>query len=565
MKKSISKYLKIACLGTALLFASSCTNLDEVWYSKSTPEKFFTTRESVYGVLGRPFTHWRWFEGDDRFYLQELTTDEMCLPQRGTNWINDYIYFRLQYHDWSPDHTMVWNTWSGVARGLGQCWEAFEDLSQADYEAIGFSADDKKHHLAYIKTMEAYFYMRGLDFFGGWPLHSSTSENPKARSTDEETFRYIESMLKEYIPQLPVKSSLGGTPDGFPRRAAGAAILARLYFNAEAYIGTPMYSEAAQICQDIIDNKYGTYQLDNTWYGPHTFQNQLSDENIWQIVSETGKLQYDWYFIRFYHYTSSVYFNSETRGYNGIQLAPSKNPKGELYTFQLGKPFAKFHDNDLRKKPYRYFQGTKTYEGMFLYGLQKNMDTGETAKGTQEYNGQDLVLVDQVARFKTVGSGVTVDKLTSTMADGEENSGVRLVKIPQVNMAHISNRWDPDAPVFRLAEIYYTLAECKMRDGKKDEAAKLINEVRKRNFPNRIDPDPVTETNLDEYRMLDEWMLEFLGEAGGRRRTDLIRWGKYVTESWWDHAPTNDPNRNRFPIPTLAISANNLLKQNPGY
>lgn len=77
------------------------------------------------------------------------------------------------------------------------------------------------------------------------------------------------------------------------------------------------------------------------------------------------------------------------------------------------------------------------------------------------------------------------------------------------------------------------------------------------------DPNPVTADNLDEYRMLDEWMIEFLGE--GRRRTDLIRWDKFVTESWWDHTPLNDKNKNLFPIPNSAISANNLIEQNPGY
>ena len=39
-------------------------------------------------------------------------------------------------------------------------------------------------------------------------------------------------------------------------------------------------------------------------------------------------------------------------------------------------------------------------------------------------------------------------------------------------------------------------------------------------------------------------MIEFLGE--GRRRTDLIRWDKFVTESWWDHTPLNDKQK---PVP----------------
>ena len=42
--------------------------------------------------------------------------------------------------------------------------------------------------------------------------------------------------------------------------------------------------------------------------------------------------------------------------------------------------------------------------------------------------------------------------------------------------------FNPDIPIIRLAEVYYMLAECKMRNGDKQGAADLINTVRKRYF-----------------------------------------------------------------------------------
>jgi len=63
--------------------------------------------------------------------------------------------------------------------------------------------------------------------------------------------------------------------------------------------------------------------------------------------------------------------------------------------------------------------------------------------------------------------------------------------------------------------------------------------------------------------MLDEWMMEFVGE--GRRRTDLVRWDAYVTEDWWDHKATNNKDLNRFPIHYSVLEANQKLVQNPGY
>jgi hypothetical protein len=185
--------------------------------------------------------------------------------------------------------------------------------------------------------------------------------------------------------------------------------------------------------------------------------------------------------------------------------------------------------------------------------------------GSREYRGQVITMVDQVAYFAKVGTEyASVEDLPSTIATAEENSCVRVTKrSPRPNQDEKNRMYDPDVPIIRLAEIYYMLAECKMRAGNTAEAAELINTVRKRYFAGGVDPDPVTAENLDKYRMLDEWLVEFLAE--GRRRTDLVRWDAYVTEDWWDHNATNNANLNRFPIHYSLIGANNLLEQNPGY
>ena len=203
---------------------------------------------------------------------------------------------------------------------------------------------------------------------------------------------------------------------------------------------------------------------------------------------------------------------------------------------------------------------------MFIVGKLQNPDfPSYKCLGSREYAGKVLTVVDQVAHLSQVGLKYNSAKeLTSTIADAEENSGVRVIKFsPLPNQDEYKERYNPDCPVIRLAEVYYTLAECKMRLGDKQGAADIINSIRKRNFEDGNDPNPVTSTNLDKYRMLKEWMQEFLRE--GRRRTDLIRWDAYVTEDWWDHKATNNENYNRYPIHYSNLSANPLLKQNPGY
>ena len=558
------KHIIAVTVGAAALCAPSC-DLDEKFYSEVTPDTFFTSPESTYAVLCRPFTHWKWYIGADRWYLQELTTDEMVCPKRGSDWYNSGEYYRLHYHTWSPDDRFVVNTYDGTTGGISRALEAKSDLQGVDYNAIGLNDAVKADHINQLNAITAYFYMRGLDYFGGMPIYYSVDDDLCARSTARETYAHIETLLKDAIPALSKKTTLGASEDGYIKQAAAAALLAQLYFNAVAYIGEEHFDECAEICRDIIGGVYGTYELDKTWYGPHCFDNNTSPEVIWTVPSENSKVEWNWYFKYFYHYSSYEYFGIETAGYNGFMLTPSLDPQGRYYTqWKLGNPYQKFNDKDLRKKPYRYL-GSRKYEGMFLVGDQTNPNNpSQQCLGQKEYSGKVINLVDQVARFSEVGTKYnSVAELTSTMADGEENSGVRLVKAPQPNLDDKLLRWNPDCPVIRLSEIYYMLAECELRAGDKKTAAGLINQVRGRNFEGGADPNPVTADNLDEYRMLDEWMIEFLGE--GRRRTDLIRWDKFVTESWWDHTPLNDKNKNLFPIPNSAISANNLIKQNPGY
>lgn len=558
------KHIIAVTVGAAALCAPSC-DLDEKFYSEVTPDTFFTSPESTYAVLCRPFTHWKWYIGNDRWYLQELTTDEMVCPKRGSDWYDSGEYYRLHYHTWSPDDRFVVNTYDGTTGGISRALEAKSDLQGVDYNAIGLNDAVKADHINQLNAITAYFYMRGLDYFGGMPIYYSVDDDLCARSTARETYAHIETLLKDAIPALSKKTTLGASEDGYIKQAAAAALLAQLYFNAVAYIGEEHFDECAEICRDIIGGVYGTYELDKTWYGPHCFDNNTSPEVIWTVPSENSKVEWNWYFKYFYHYSSYEYFGIETAGYNGFMLTPSLDPQGRYYTqWKLGNPYQKFNDKDLRKKPYRYL-GSRKYEGMFLVGDQTNPNNpSQQCLGQNEYSGKVINLVDQVARFSEVGTKYnSVAELTSTMADGEENSGVRLVKAPQPNLDDKLLRWNPDCPVIRLSEIYYMLAECELRAGDKKTAAGLINQVRGRNFEGGADPNPVTADNLDEYRMLDEWMIEFLGE--GRRRTDLIRWDKFVTESWWDHTPLNDKNKNLFPIPNSAISANNLIEQNPGY
>jgi hypothetical protein len=132
-------------------------------------------------------------------------------------------------------------------------------------------------------------------------------------------------------------------------------------------------------------------------------------------------------------------------------------------------------------------------------------------------------------------------------------------------------------PYMRLADVYLMYAEAKAafatsaNDLKERplycpslSAIDAINALRER-------ANASTKANYSLDEICDEWSREFYYE--GRRRTDLIRFGKFGGSSdytWqWKGGSFNgrnfDATKNLFAIPTTDLTANPNLVQNPGY
>ena len=572
--------LKSILGGVVAATALTSCNVDPDFYSQVTPETFYTSQEAVYQRYARPFTHWRWYAGhdDNMWLLQELGTDEFIQPTRGSDWYDGAKYQKIHHHEYAEDMGFIDEGWKLSQMGTALAWDALEDLSTVNFEKLGFPEGTRDAMLSQLQGLVSYFYLRGLDMFGGMPLYTTTQSDIKPRSTDVRTFEFIDSLLTEALPNVPVKTELGAKETGSINAAAIATMKAQLYFNAPSYIRQEKWQECADICKDIIEGKYGKYDIDPDWTNVFGFNNDTSPEIIWCVPSEHAKLESDgmhWSRMVPYNFRNYLGGLEDSGSNNGIALTPGLDPTGRPYTTKLGRIYSKFNDQDIRKQNYVYL-GDGKYKGMFVVGLQQNPLNPEwVCMGSREYKGQIINEVDQVAYFSRVNNPrykdangnfqyTSVNDLESNIGTAEENSGIRLYKVsPRPNQTDKKLMFNPDIPIIRLAEVYYMLAECKMRLGKIQEAADLINHVRKRYFEGGNDPDPVTAANLDKYRMLDEWMMEFVGE--GRRRTDLVRWDAYVTEDWWDHKATNNKDLNRFPIHYSVLEANQKLEQNPGY
>lgn len=144
-----------------------------------------------------------------------------------------------------------------------------------------------------------------------------------------------------------------------------------------------------------------------------------------------------------------------------------------------------------------------------------------------------------------------------------------LVKDNTNNVIKAWNDYPLNFPILRPADAYLLYAEALINNNKAGEAAKWINEVRKRAGLSGLEHSPTMEDIMYERR------CEFLGE--GKRYFDLVRMGKetFVStlKAFSDHyqhvtlmGASNPSEKDMLlPIPLTVMNIHTSWKNNPGY
>ncbi len=536
---------KLIILTAAIIMTSgmnSCTDLEENLYSELSKTNFYNNKIEVMQAALRPFTHmqaWLAPTGQNGYYYHaELSADQQAWPQKGRHGYDGGDHFRQHYHTWTANEGRMRGAWTLIWTGVGYVNAALMDLEQVDYQKLGISDAEMAAIIAELKVLRAFHYMKIMELWGNVPIITTVGEplNPPTQSK-AEVFEFCKTELETNVPKLlPYSQALVGRVSA----TAGYAMLSELYLNAEYFVGTPMYDECIAACNKIISGEAGgiggTPELATDLNSPFSNTNKNSKEALFQFAfSRKGGFSFGWGGFYMGYGNISKVLNVGYSGWNAFVTVPSA--------------FDAFAENDLRKKEW------------FLFGPQYEYGTETPILGTEEYNGKPFVYVNSIRResegdFTSEGS----------MAEGEENSGARFHKY-KTGTLDDANYWENHYLIYRLSEIYFNKAEALMRKNNKvatQEAVDLVNAVRKRAF-SAADwaTAAYTTTTLTMDELLAERGREFIFE--GKRRTDLIRFGKFTTASWWDHEPSNDPNREIYPIPHTQLAANPNLVQNPGY
>ena len=572
------KYAALLAVPAALMTASSCTDLSETLYDQVASNNYYNTKNDVIRAVLRPFEHGFW-SIQNRHVLNEESADQLITPTREDWWDDGGRWARLHRHKWLVTNGEAQSEFNGCYQGIGQANKVIEDLDKLSASKFGFSEDEFKNLRAQNHVLRAWFYIRLLDAFRNIYLSQSfydQSKNSKEQVPPKEIFDFIEKDLKEALPELAKKTSLGGNGklEGQWTQAGAAALLVRLYMNAKVYIGEDHFADAEQYAQDIVDGKYGTYAVADRWDAAFDWDNENCDEVIFAFPS-SGETHW--------HYKGDMYWWSvpskandwlhDTKSREGshnikYSASPSYNPKGEKYNYELGMPIAQFkkYPSDVRLKMYKNL-GNGRREGMFIFGkIQYTDDNGNTQYLKDHHDQYTLDLRDAVGKFGGTDGSKWLDKAASRLEDGDDNSGWMFAKYPLYSDNEENQQFEADYCEVRLPEIIYSLAECKLRKGDTSGAAKLLNSVRKRNYPSSdwstVLYAPEGAATLDMKEMLAEWGREFFAE--GRRRIDLIRFGKFGN-AWWDKDADADNHTEIFPFHTEILNTHTGMKQNPGY
>lgn len=569
--------ISAALLGTTL---GSCTDLDETLYDQVGTQNYYNTKMDVIRATFRPFEHAFW-SIQSRHVLNELPADQLITPTRDGWWDDSGKWRRLHYHEWDvEDGGDAQTEWNGCFQGIMQCNYVIEDLSKLSAERFGFSQAEFDNLSSQCRVLRAWFYLRLLDAFRNVPLavsYSDVSQNTESQVEPKVIYDFIESELKECIPLLVSKDVLGSNANvqGQWTKAAAASLLVRLYLNSEVYIGEPKYTECAQVAQDILDGKYGQYEVADRWDAAFDWNNETCDEVIFGFPASAGYTYWQYQGDTYWWTTPARarYYLNDSKSKAGdhntkYAASPSYAPNGTLYNYELGMPIQKFrkYANDERLKLYRNLGNSKR-EGMFFFGyLEYKDENGNTKRVKAPEVDYELYIRDAVGKFQGLAPDRWLTAGSSTLRDGDHNSGWHFAKYPFYSDDD-PGQMESDYTEIRLPEIIYSLAECKLRAGEKEEAAELLNSVRRRNYPTdelqQVLYAPEGNATLNMNEMLDEWGREFFAES--RRRIDLIRFGKFCTGTWWDKQPDADDHTKIFPIMRPILNSNHNLVQNPGY
>ena len=599
------KYIAGFLCGAALsIGAVSCTDLDEVPFDRIDAINYYQDENSVKDAVASIYSSAEasWLEYF--WYLNEFSADQIAWRSwNGGAWgYDEAAKFVLSTQTWNSESVIIRQAWEHAWETIGLCNTVINDLQNLNGPAIGVSEDKIKEYIAEVRTIRAMAYYNNFELWGGTlPLNVSVGGDvPGSVSTDfnegcKLIWQFISDELDACVDDLVAEDGSSATRTRF-NKGANRMLKMRLLLNSQLFTGVDRYSECAALCEKIIAGDYGNYSLASDYRDIYGVHNYTCSEVVFGFAMEAGRSTNNNRNTPFlpYNYNEMFSMDCDQGGWNCTCLVPSKDNSGTDFIYagsdkcgtrdgksflfnygdKLGAPYDRMNDKDIRKQPFTC-DAAGNWQGIFAMGAQLDYVSGQPVLADADLQDKPLIYVDQCGTFTNLGRD-----LETVMSPrwGMTNTGYRVVRYP-IYPSSTGLDWRNAAQVeFRLSEVYYTLAECRLRAGNSTAAKELVNNVRQRYY-NASDVSTIENPGpgfnaFDADWMLSEWGLEFLNE-GRRRRTDLRRFDKFTQGQWWFFGRATETDRSMpakrdrryewFPLPQSALMVNPGLVQNPNY
>ena len=444
------------------------------------------------------------------FHICELATDVYVC-----GW-NDEGVPDVCKMQWDQNTGLIYSIYSRMFFQIAQCNEF---IRQANATSVNYPM--KAERIAEARALRALSYYHALDNFGNVPFadeNSKLGELP-VRKTRADLYTWLENELIDIIDNSEL-ADRAATEYGRINKTAAKMILAKLYLNAQVYIGMAQWEACAKVLKDIIDDGYSLHTTAVGTYGsPYqelflADNDQRTDEIIFAIEQD----------------------GSDTQSWGVTTYLIFAFTGGSMVSADLGI-----------SPGWAGCRTTKEFYQKFSAGDKRALFWTD---------GQTLD-VDELGEFT---NGYAFQKYRNIKSDGQPGSSDGFP--------------DTDFPMFRFADVLLMAAECALNGATSFTAAEglgYLNDVRARAGLGALAAGDFTAQNI-----LDERARELYLELW--RRQDLIRIGlesgkNYFTGSdyiWQWKGGTKDGKavedyKNLYPIPTSDLMVNDNLKQNPGY
>ncbi|MEQ9231396.1 MAG: RagB/SusD family nutrient uptake outer membrane protein, partial [Cyclobacteriaceae bacterium] len=217
------------------------------------------------------------------YAMTEVTTDELLVPTRGTDWGDNGVWRTLHAHTWGPTHAHVLAVWNDKNQSILRASEVLDTKSGADASQI-----------AEAKFLRAYNMWIIMDFYGQVPSRDPNDDAGVTPTvlTREEAYDIVVQDLTDAITGLDA-SDPSAADKSRAVKATAQLFLAKVLLNGFIYRGEDASSTQAQsdfqVVIDLVDDIEGDgYALEADYFNIFPGPQQANSEIIWTVNASAG-------------------------------------------------------------------------------------------------------------------------------------------------------------------------------------------------------------------------------------------------------------------------------------